>query len=129
MVVTTNYGLHRPEENDTVKSAFDNIGTDMQKIDKTMKEISDSIPTELPADGGDSATVNGHTVNSDVPANAKFTDTVYKHPDTHPYSMISGAPTELPANGGNADTVDGLHLVVSSSVPTNDDSNIITFVV
>lgn len=26
--------------------------------------------------GGDASTVNGHTVNSDVPANAKFTDTV-----------------------------------------------------
>lgn len=31
----------------------------------------------------DSATkVNGHTVNSDVPANAKFTDTTYTHPTT-----------------------------------------------
>lgn len=28
-----------------------------------------------PANGGNSATVNGHTVNSNVPANAKFTDT------------------------------------------------------
>lgn len=28
-----------------------------------------------PANGGNSTTVNGHTVNSDVPANAKFTDT------------------------------------------------------
>jgi hypothetical protein len=33
----------------------------------------------------------------------------YTHPDTHPYSMITGAPTSLPANGGNADTVDGKH--------------------
>ena len=28
-------------------------------------------------DGGNAATVNGHSVNSDVPANAKFTDTTY----------------------------------------------------
>nr|DAU92057.1 MAG TPA: Head fiber protein [Caudoviricetes sp.] len=34
-------------------------------------------PTSLPANGGNSATVNGHTVNADVPANAKFTDTTY----------------------------------------------------
>lgn len=34
-----------------------------------------TIPSSLPANGGNSATVNGHTVNSDVPANAKFTDT------------------------------------------------------
>lgn len=33
------------------------------------------FPTSLPANGGNSKTVNGHTVNSDVPANAKFTDT------------------------------------------------------
>lgn len=35
-------------------------------------------------------TVNGHTVNSDVPANAKFTDTIYIHPNSHPASMITG---------------------------------------
>lgn len=39
-------------------------------------------PTSLPANGGNSSTVNGHTVNSDVPANAKFTDTVYTHPNS-----------------------------------------------
>jgi hypothetical protein len=32
-------------------------------------------PTSLPANGGNAATVNGHNVNADVPANAKFTDT------------------------------------------------------
>lgn len=32
-------------------------------------------PSSLPANGGNSTTVNGHTVNSNVPANAKFTDT------------------------------------------------------
>ena len=29
----------------------------------------------LPANGGNSTTVNGHSINSDVPAGAKFTDT------------------------------------------------------
>ena len=42
---------------------------------------------------GDAGTVNGHTVETDVPADAKFTDT------------IPEIPTSLPANGGNADTV------------------------
>lgn len=37
-------------------------------------DLSD-IPTELPANGGNADTVNGHTVESDVPTNAKFTDT------------------------------------------------------
>lgn len=43
------------------------------------------------------STVNGHTVESNVPSNAKFTDTVYTHPATHPWTMITGVPaaTEL----------------------------------
>lgn len=36
----------------------------------------------MPANGGNASTVNGHTVNSDVPADAKFTDTIYTHPTT-----------------------------------------------
>lgn len=40
----------------------------------TKAEITD-FPTSMAANGGNSSTVNGHTVNSDVPANAKFTDT------------------------------------------------------
>jgi len=40
------------------------------------------IPDTLPANGGNAATINGHTVESNVPANAKFTDTKYTHPTT-----------------------------------------------
>ncbi|MDE7288467.1 MAG: hypothetical protein K2N71_03045, partial [Oscillospiraceae bacterium] len=39
-----------------------------------------SIPTSLPANGGNAATVGGFTVGTNVPANAKFTDTVYTLP-------------------------------------------------
>lgn len=42
----------------------------------TRSQITD-FPASLPANGGNSAAVNGHTVESDVPANAKFTDTQY----------------------------------------------------
>ena len=34
--------------------------------------------------------VNNLTVETAVPKNAKFTDTVYMHPSTHPASMITG---------------------------------------
>ena len=37
--------------------------------------------------------VNNLTVETAVPKNAKFTDTVYTHPSTHPASMISGLAT------------------------------------
>ena len=59
------------------------------KIDGTIKMVGDTsvdltdyaktvdIPTSLPADGGNSATVNNHTVETNVPADAVFTDTIY----------------------------------------------------
>ena len=39
-------------------------------------------------------TVNGKTVESNVPANAKFTDTIYTHPSSHPASMITESTTK-----------------------------------
>ena len=51
-------------------------------------------------------TVNGHSVNADVPENAKFTDTI---PDLSQYAEKTDIPTKLPADGGNADTLDGMH--------------------
>ena len=53
------------------------------------------LPTELPANGGNSATVNGHTVNADVPENAVFTDTVYD--DTE----VKGSIAKLSSNLSN----------------------------
>lgn len=47
------------------------------------------IPETLPANGGNADTVNGHTVNANVPSDAKFTDTKY--------SAMTGATTS--ANG------------------------------
>lgn len=59
-----------------------------------VKDITD-FPTSMPAKGGDSSTVNGHTVETDVPKGAVFTDTIYTHPNTHPASMITGLPTKV----------------------------------
>ena len=44
---------------------------------QTGKADKSEIPTTLPANGGNADTVNNHTVESDVPVDAKFTDTVY----------------------------------------------------
>lgn len=46
-------------------------------------------PTSLPANGGNSSTVNGHTVLSNVPANAKFTDTTYVNATTAKAGLMS----------------------------------------
>lgn len=68
----------------------------------------DMLKSQYDADGDgivdNAKKVNGLTVETAVPSGAKFTDTVYSHPSTHPYSMITGTPTSLPANGGSATT-------------------------
>lgn len=54
----------------------------------TKSQITD-FPTSMPANGGNSSTVNGHTVNSNVPANAKFTDTTYAIATTSANGLMS----------------------------------------
>lgn len=59
----------------------------------TASEVS-GLPTSLPANGGNADTVGGHTVNADVPANAKFTDTTYSNASTSAAGLVStGAQT------------------------------------
>ncbi|MDF2870861.1 MAG: hypothetical protein K0R05_2436 [Anaerocolumna sp.] len=129
MEQTTNFNLKKPAPEDfyNVQDFNDN----MDILDIELKEAQDKA--------GNPPMVNGHKVESDVPANAKFTDTTYgnasttvaglmsptdktkldgvaagannyTHPTTHPASMITGLPSSLPANGGNSDTVDGFHV-------------------
>ena len=62
--------------------AEQNIQSNWNESNETSDAYIKNKPTKLPANGGDSDTVNGHTVDSDVPVNAKFTDTVYIHPDS-----------------------------------------------
>lgn len=57
-------------------------------VDQFNNELNNIRENGVPAAGGDSDTVNSHTVNEDVPAGAKFTDTVYVHPATHSAAMI-----------------------------------------
>ena len=66
------------------------------------------IPSMLPANGGDADTVNGHTVNSDIPENAVFTDT------THSDISAEGCILQLGGLQGNVPfsiTVSGKNLV------------------
>ncbi|MDF2841761.1 MAG: hypothetical protein K0R00_187 [Herbinix sp.] len=78
-------------------------------------------------------TINGKTgaiTKADITAlGIPAQDTVYTHPGTHPYSMITGTPTSLPANGGNADyatmsgTVGGYTLNKDIVAPTTLANN------
>ena len=85
----------------TVYTDFANKKTLADKLSEIDTEIGNKankteIPTELPANGGNSATVNGHTVKSDVPENAKFTDTVYD--DTEIQKRISDVRKKTTVN-------------------------------
>ena len=70
-----------------------------------------TIPTSLPANGGNAATVNGHTVNADVPSGAKFTDTVYTHPT---YTAKSSGLYKITVN--NLGHVSGATAVAKSDI-------------
>ena len=74
----------------------------------TKSQITD-FPSSLPANGGNSATVNGHTVNSDVPSGAKFTDTTYNDATTSAHGLMTPAMVSKLngiSDGANRTTVD-----------------------
>lgn len=54
----------------------------------TKSQITD-FPTSMPANGGNASTVNGHTVNENVPSGAKFTDTTYAIATTSANGLMS----------------------------------------
>lgn len=59
--------------------------------------------------------VNGYTIEASVPANAKFTDTVYTHPSTHPASMITGL-ADVAKSGSYNDLTDKPTIPASATV-------------
>lgn len=59
--------------------------------------------------------INGFTIETSVPANAKFTDTVYTHPSTHPASMITGLST-VATSGSYNDLTDKPNIPASAIV-------------
>lgn len=74
----------------------------------TKSQITD-FPTSMPANGGNALTVNGHTVNTDVPSGAKFTDTNTWRPQpdwnaTSGDAAIKNKPT-IPSVGNGTVTI------------------------
>lgn len=60
----------------------------------TKNQITD-FPTSMPADGGNAETVNDHTVESNVPADAKFTDTTYSKATQSADGLMSAEDKKL----------------------------------
>lgn len=77
-----------------------NVQSDWNETTSTSDAFIKNKPTSLPANGGNAATVNGHTIDVDVPANAKFTDTVYSLPAASS-SARGGVKIGYTANGKN----------------------------
>ena len=88
------------------------------------------IPTTLPANGGNANTVNNHTVKSDVPENAVFTDTVLEINDESTSettvwssSKIANKITNEATTRQNADTALQSALALRKSYDFVVDSN------
>ena len=71
------------------------IITSHQSLSNYVQTTDSRLSNARQANGGNSATVNGHSVNSDVPANAKFTD-------TNTWNALKGATTTADGSAGYA---------------------------
>lgn len=69
-----------------------NVQPDWNVTDALSDAYIKNKPSGLPASGGNADTVNGHSVDADVPAGAVFTDTVY--------AEFKGAVPERPGSSG-----------------------------
>lgn len=74
---TSDINTIKTKLNSIASGAEVNVQADWNVTDSTSDAYIKNKPTALPSNGGNADTVNGHTVNADVPANAKFTDTTY----------------------------------------------------
>lgn len=100
-----------PVQNKIVKAELDKKLASSSKgaangvagLDANGKVPTAQLPAGLPASGGNADTVGGHTVEANVPANAKFTDTTYAAFKGATSSAAGGAGlVPAPASGATA---------------------------
>ena len=95
-----------------IQSALD--GKAASSHTHTKSQITD-FPSSLPANGGNASTVNGHTVESNVPSGAKFTDTTYTSKSavsggTDVSLVTTGEKATWNAKTSNAGTITGIKM-------------------
>ena len=66
-----------------------NVQSDWNITDTASDAYIKNKPSSLPANGGNANTVNGHTVQADVPSGAKFTDTIYSDATQSAHGLMS----------------------------------------
>lgn len=88
-----------------------NVQSDWNETDASSDSYIKNKPTSMTANGGNADTVNGHTVNANVPANAEFTDTIYTHPNSDviagTYKSVTVNDQGHVINGSNPTTLSG----------------------
>lgn len=84
-----NYHIPVPSELSYTVKFNSNASKEYVDSELAKKANKTDIPTKLPANGGNADTVNNHTVLSDVPTNAKFTDTITSIEDSSTTSTTS----------------------------------------
>ena len=111
----------------------ESVNTLFGKIKKFLSDLHDSAFT------GNAAKVNGHAVNSDVPSNAKFTDTTYSNATTSAAGLMSAADKkkldELSGGGGGSSSSTRKSIVIDIDNTTtidipftiNDTKNLVVY--
>ena len=88
---------------DKIAKVFSKIGHTHLKSDIT------DFPTSMPANGGNAATVGGHTVGVNVPSNAKFTDTTYGVATSSILGLVKSGTDITVDSSGNVSVNDNSH--------------------
>ena len=105
-------GIPKSDLADDVRASLAKADTAMQEhqsLDGYVKNDDSRLTDARPANGGNAATVNGHTVGADVPANAKFTDTTYSKATSSADGLMSAADKkkldDMVNSGGGISTI------------------------
>ena len=89
-------------------------------------KIASEIPTTLPANGGNSNTVNNHTVKSDVPENAVFTDTIYDDTEIKAEISKKADKSYVDDNFATMDKVDDINSRITDIVSVTPSTDLST---
>ena len=99
------------------------IQSDWNQSSSSAIDYIKNKPSSLPANGGNAATVNSHTVLSNVPANAVFTDTTYSVMGASGSGHASGLVPDTPSTAGTTKFLreDGTWVVPTADVSGKED--------
>ena len=110
-------GIPKSDLASAVQTSLNKADTALQEhqsLTGYVKNDDERLTNARPANGGNADTVNGHTVNADVPADAVFTDTTYE-PAT---SSTDGLMSAADKNKLDSNTCNIANKLVSSSYTT-----------